>query len=927
MKGFITTSLIIFGVCMGLCNAQTHTPPFKNITTENGLSSNFTRTIYSDKQGLIWVGTDTGLDSYDGLEITSYNKRFKTPLKGAVQSILENNDGSLWIGSEQGAFQYHRRENKLVPVDFKLPGINVRKIIRSSKNQVFFGTDKGLFQYDDHSNSASHIELNKKFRSKLVSITDIIEDERGNLWIGTFDGLYSYNPSNKYSSHTNITNQNLTNNIRCLLKANSDLLYIGTENGLFGYRFSTHTYKILNGSENAFILSLTRDKSQRIYIGTENEGLYSYSPEANTITPFQFNPTAIRSNLSIHALHCSDDMLWVGTFTEGIKQVDLIGRNIFKSIDMFNTYGIMIRCYYFDRDKTCYVGTRDGFAIFNKNIEKQRQFFPNSTPGLNTRLITTIFPYPGNDNALLLGTYGGGAVVFNKANNTFKDFTSYDVFRKGTVYKFAKDNHDNLWVGTLDGLYCYGLKTNALRKIDLGATMNSNEVFTLFLDKFNRLWAGTKLGAGYINLNNGKLAFPSICQKYKYQCTSIRSDKHNNIWFCFNKGGVLKTDHTLKSETWITTEIGMPENAPSSLVEDKDGNMWIGSQKGIFKVSKSGEIYTYGIEDGLNGLIICPESAYKDEGNNLWWANEFGLVKYSNEQSYIPPRIPHILLTDIYVNGNRYSADTLGSVKKINSQTYTINITGKTNNNVAIRFAALNYHKTKLNRYSYRLDESPWSKPKESGTITLNDLSVGHHKLQVVATNNDNNNSKLPIEVEVTITPRFYETNFFILVITLIIALTSFYLTRTYFVRLMNKIKLQFDEMKVKQTSTSVASHKVTEEKCLEIADKLNEYMKREKPYLNPELKQAEVAKAINYSVHEISLVLNVHIHSNFSDYINSFRVNELIHCIANGFYSHLNVSAIAQKCGFNSKTTFYRAFKKVTGLSPAEYFKGMKMD
>lgn len=915
-------SMLLFFFIGNVCAINT---PTKNLYTENGLSSNFIRTIYSDKTGLVWIGTDTGLDSYDGLEVVTFNKRLKTPLKGAVQSVLSISYDCMWVGSEQGAFKFNKRENVITPVIFELQGINIRKISKTKKGDVYFGSDKGLYLYDSITNSAKPILLHPQFRSKIVSVNDIIEDVKGTLWLATFDGLYAYSTKSKKAYHFDIYKQNFSNNIRSLIIIDN-ILYLGTENGLYNFNTKTSTYQIIKGTENKFILSLAFDKKNKtIFLGTENEGVFCFEMNLQKLSNFQLNPQSVRSNLSIYALHISDNNLWVGTFTEGVKYFDLEKKKLFQSLDLLNTLGITVRSYYFDENGYKYIGSRDGFLIMNSRFEVENHFRTTENPLLDARVITTIYPFPGNKQFLLLGTYGGGAIVFDKLKKTFSNFSKYENINKGSVYKFQQGIHNDIWMATLDGLYRYNLVSKSLLRYNLSKLTGSNEVFSLYLDNQNKLWIGTKLGACYVDLQTLVFKQPAVLKNYKYQCTSIHSDKKNSIWFCFNKGGVLELNQNLSLRNWITTEIGLPENAPSSLVEDAFGNMWVGTQKGLFRISRQGEILPFGIDDGLNGVIFSPESGYKDKNNNLWWANEFGFITFSSKDSLNRFTHSNTIFTDIYINGIRYSADTLNYIKKSGEYEYKIEIRGKNNNNLTLRFATLNYHNTKMNRYSYKLEgiDKSWSKPIANNLIQLENLGVGEHKVLVLANNSQNK----PIEITISISPYFYETTLFTIFLWVSIILVTFYFTRSYFLHLLRQIKAQFEDIKQNQSKNEPAVLKISNEKCIEITEKLKEYMLSEKPYLNPDLKQVDVSKVIGYPVHEISQVLNIHIKMNFPDYINSLRVEELKDCIANGKYPKYTVSAIAELCGFNSKTTFYRAFKKFTGVSPAEYFKEIKVE
>ena len=121
LKVRLLITLLSFALIANAQTVNTH-----NLNIESGLSSNYIRTIYKDSQGFVWIGTDTGLDRFDGSQITSYAKRFKTPLKGAVQSLLELRNNLFLVATSWGAFQYDVNKNEIKSVDFGFPTIDVR---------------------------------------------------------------------------------------------------------------------------------------------------------------------------------------------------------------------------------------------------------------------------------------------------------------------------------------------------------------------------------------------------------------------------------------------------------------------------------------------------------------------------------------------------------------------------------------------------------------------------------------------------------------------------------------------------------------------------------------------------------------------------------------------------------------------------------
>ncbi|MDD4992209.1 MAG: two-component regulator propeller domain-containing protein [Paludibacter sp.] len=897
-----------------------------NLNIESGLSNNYIRTIFKDSHGLMWFGTDAGLDSYDGLQITTYAKRFKIPLKGAVQTISELTESNLIVGTSWGAFLYNIHKNHITPIDFGIPSIDVRSVFISSKKLIFLATERGLFTLNSTILKTKPFPLNGK---SIVSLAGIIEDNSKHLWVCGNEGLFEILPDNKVIVHATI--YPLGQNIHSM-KQIGKVIYLGTIRGLYAYDTGSGSITPVKGTEDISILSLSSDNTGNLYIGTDNAGLL-YLNTRNSLQAISanniFNRERISTNTICALYHDNSKTLWAGTFDGGVDFSNLQTSKRFNTINFDGSTNANIRSIYIDNQGQKYVGTRDGSLLCLDAANKIKKRI-GALQGKNFRsnILTTIFPFPGQPNILLIGTFGGGITLLNKKTLACSDFTSEKIFQNGSVYKFCTDKYNQLWIATLDGLYNYNPTTKSLQKFNVAATTGSNEIFTIYSDNKDKIWVGTKTGACYYSLSKKHFVQPESCKSYQFQCSSTFVDSKGNVWFCFNKGGVLELDQNQKEKRWITKEIGLPENAPSSLLQDKQGDIWIGTSKGLYKVNKNNSVHAYGFEDGLTGIGFCPESATLDASGNLWWSNDKGLVTFINDKSGINNQPPPLKFTDLFINGQRYDADTLTFVTKVSQSSYSVIIKGKSNNNLEFRVAALNYKNARRNQYSFFLEgvDKDWTKASTNPIAAYSQLAPGAYKLKIKASNNDDIWTPTPTEIQFSIKPYFYETVWFTILIWIIIGSVVLYFTRSYIARMKAGIMAQLDELKKKQT-ISTATLKITEQKGNEIKKNLLAYMSDEKPFLNAELRQADVATAIGYSVHELSQVLNVQLNQNFSDFVNSYRVEEVKLRMQTEDAKKYTLTAIAMQCGFSAKSSFLRAFKKATNMTPSEYFKGMKVE
>ncbi len=548
-----------------LTNAQEEWLVFKHLGPESGLDPSEINCIVQDKKGFIWIGSPDGLIKFNGYE-----------------------------------FIYYRNE----PTDsLSLSNNTVNCLFVDSKGTLWVGTESGLDRFNSIKNNFTVYKYNPSNRNSISNdhITCIEEDNNGLIWVGTKGGgLNSLNTKtnvftnyiHKYNDSKSIADNNVQS-----ITADGSSIWIGTGNGLDLYREEInyfYHFKLtdFNKAYSNYISHVIKINKNNLWIGTDNYGLFSFN-----IDEKKFENNKIFENPGQNTITSifkdKENSIWVGTDNGLFKFYDFSFSkfNEYYSDSKRQEYSLSsngIRCVFKDKDNSLWIGTKlSGINTSYSNTKKFNYYYhkENEVNTLSNNTVTSICE--DKDNLLWIGTYMGGLNSLDRKNNQYKQYSTFEGY---IIWNIIEDKNGVLWFAThRNGLHYFDKKNNKWGNFQKGEAPlkpNSNNITYLYDDN-NLLWIGTVVNG--INIYN----------------------KQTKKFFYFNK------------------ENGLADNTVFSIVKDKKGNAWIGTNGGLTKYNYETNVFNnYFNTPGEDKKIMC---IYIDKNNKIWLGTKNGLIEFNPE--------------------------------------------------------------------------------------------------------------------------------------------------------------------------------------------------------------------------------------------------------------------------------------------------------
>lgn len=847
---------------------------FKFITETAGLPYSFVSDIFKDSEGYVWVATHYGIGRYDGYQFLNYGTQTE-PIclkNDFVHKVCEDNFRRLWIASEGGidilSLDTYALVELSVPSDSplqKLMNENVSTVYKDKQGDVWISANKDLWciELDTEGVIKNYYHLESECASPVHAVTDLgwtvcagidnevcrITKHEGHLLKveKLSDSLVSFSEDWRISC----------------MQVDGDLLWIGSNRGLFKYhhagqslkryRYSTHRPGMLS---QAYITDIKLTERGHLIVSTLN-GLNVYDKDTDTFSFIRQTSERVGVTINCNAINClftDGETIWLGTETGGINLLSpkRLQTKLWTcgSADTENDAPTPVNAVDEDKNGNLWVALVErGLLKWNEDSKScvHHLFSPNDITSVSNNTLMGILI--DSDNRLWAYTWGVGinGIDLNIPNNrTFKRYTRENIPElEGDFINSACEDVINhgIWFGSTRGVHFYDKRKDTFVRVLFDQSDNEFEaIYALLIDSKKRLWVGTTQGVFIVDLASFAKSNKRFDYKYlKYKLdnpqstqlekiNSILEDKNGTIWLGGNGSGLYqltsdKNNHFVFRN--YTTRHGLPNNTIIGMAEDGQGNLWLTTNDGVSRLNiQSMTFSNYTQADGLPATQFYWNGIHYSERHDfIYMATIDGLVIIHPDDEASQPADSHVKLSSLAIGGNMIYPSS-GDYLKKNITLASGIFLHERENRFSIGFTTQNYGNSSRIRFAYRLEgyEEEWNETQPGdGMARYTAVPPGNYTLQVRATDELGRWSEETTEIKVGITPYFYKSGWFylLLAIAICIAIYLFYKrkTRSYReqkARLEKEVELRTQELAVqnKQLET-MAQHvkEITEEK------------------------------------------------------------------------------------------------------------------
>jgi len=769
---------------------------------KKSIPHNKVKGVFEDKQKNTWLLTLGGLSCMDksGKNRIYFDKQ-------AFFSYIEN-DKRIMFGGNGKVMQYEKRLKTFKTIELPYP-VMVTNSAAFTVNRYLFATQgKGFFTYDVLRNELQQFSTDKYPEMKTDDIEQIYIDRAGEAWLGIkSQGVLHFNPqTNKIVYIPSKKNEGQVSNPNYLIfEDEKDILWIQPYFGNFSW------------------FDRANDKLVSFYS--------AYNEDINTLFSYGVN----------HVLSDSQGVFWISTnrgngFFKCTFLPDYFNHYLFKDHSVYSISN-ETRAIFEDREKRLWVACKDGAVhVFDENKKEIGTLNSDGRiiPGGKLEILVYNF-YQVKSGDIWLSTKRQG--LFRLKPQGSKNAFRIENFRhnpndayspvNNDFYSVVQDHNGRIWAGSYGGgLHLIDEQNGKIRFLHAGNVLksypigNCSKVRQVFVDSKNYIWVATTEGFVTFNANiknPSKISFtyyhkkeglPNSLGANDVHC--IFEDSDANMWFGTFGGGLnkLKTrsvaGNQFDFEVYNRTK-GMPNNVIYTIIDDKQGNLWLTTENSIVKFNKKNKlIEVFGKGNELENVEFSEASASLLKSGEICVGSKSGFYYFLPES--VKRRVINapLVFTRLLLFNKVEEIGVEGSILQTQIDKTKQIVFNHKQNVFTIEFATLDMRAPEKIKYAYKLEgfDPNWNYVQTKHYANYTALPPGVYTFRVKSTDSEGVWLKNERQIELKILPSFWQSavaKFLYVVLILVLFLVTLYIFVTIF-KLKNNVLLekQMTDMKLR---------------------------------------------------------------------------------------------------------------------------------
>lgn len=750
---FVSISLFVLRLSAG---------DIRHITMRDGLSSRQVYELEEDKDGFIWMFTNSGLERYDGYHFRHYTLDDSEESNDHIASATTmqlGNDGTLWIATKSGVIYSYDKAKDCFIRRFTFPDKSIRlyHFAFTDNDTMIVGSSDGVFLCAD----TTEIPVKIALEGELVS--SVLPDTDGKIYAGTEHGVFSIDSNNKY--HTEQIDGTKNIYVKSLAKA-SGRLYVGPfADDVFSIDLSTgRKYQLPFKIPPIPVNAMVRRDADRLLIGVDGAGVYMIDSRDGRLlhhyrdgdgTPYELSGSTV-SDILVD----KDGGVWISTSHSGVNYLPPYSSSltIFKP-ERGNPNSLLsnhVNAVYEDSFGERWFGTDKGVSRYNPQNGKWKHYLQNHDYSAN--VILSI----GEDKSgnIWVGSYGEGAACINRTTDQVKHLpalTTGDTRGVGTRYLFTSycDSDGNIWFGGINGL------TTRYNPADDTYSYYDVDCVSLAMPgRPGRVILGGNKGIGVYNQAADSMRWTMKFGDIEIinPVRSLSIDTVNaEVWIGTMGEGLILYNYETDKARCFTTNDGLSSNTIYTILRDKIGGTWICTEKDLYRYSpKTGRLtrftnFAYKSLE-IEPLSFNPGGVVTADGDVMLPSSD-GCIIFNPGEESDNTASARLMFTNLMLNDKIVIPGSKESPLPMNIDMVDRLTLDHNCNNIAIDFAIINFPTPHRIDYEYMLDgyDSDFRKSNSAGRIKYSALEPGKYILTVRAMDLYSDTvigeRKLPIEI------------------------------------------------------------------------------------------------------------------------------------------------------------------------------------